>query len=252
MPTLAVSLLPDLVSPEALAGKIVIVVDVLRATTTITQALAAGAQCVVPCLTPEDARAVAERMRASSSAVLLGGERGGLRIDGFDLANSPSDYTHERIAGKAVVFTTTNGTRALLLAKQGWEVLAGCLNNAAALAERVSAIALKRKLDVHILCAGTQGRVSMDDVLCAGAIVCRILANGVPASIDDSVRLACVAYDHATRTPGGLLDALRNSLGGRNLLEIVLDDDVRWCSRVGTTDMIPRFDPARGVITPCG
>lgn len=261
MPSVAVSLLPELVTPEALAGRLVIVIDVLRATTTIAHALEAGAEAVVPCVTPEEARATAERIRTQgrgavrlgegSVGVLLGGERGGLKIDGFDLGNSPSHYTPECVGGKVVVFTTTNGTRALFQAKGAWETLAGCLNNASAVAERAASVAKKRGVDVHLLCAGTQGRVGLDDVLCAGALASRLLAAGLEPAADDSVRLACGAYDLATREPGGLLRAMRASLGGRNLIEVVLDEDVRGCADVGTLRVVPRFDAARGVIVPC-
>src|SRR5262245_17681938 len=102
---LDVYLLPDLAEPAALAAKTVVVIDVLRATTTIVHALAAGAREVVPCLEVEEARQVAARL---GKVAVLRGERGGVAIAGFDVGNSPAEYTRERVGGKTVVFTTTN------------------------------------------------------------------------------------------------------------------------------------------------
>src|SRR3954447_24007137 len=125
MPRVFVHLLPALVEPETLRDQTVVVVDVLRATTTIVHALAAGARAVVPCLEVEEARQRAANLPAGSA--VLGGERQGLRIEGFDLGNSPTEYTPERVAGKTVVFTTTNGTRAMLHARGARRVVLGSL-----------------------------------------------------------------------------------------------------------------------------
>src|SRR5690349_1075339 len=103
-----VHLLPALVREDAFRGATAVVIDVLRASSTIISALAAGAAEVAPCLEIDSAVRVAEEIRGVRTA-LLGGERGGLKIAGFDLGNSPFEYTAEAVAGRAVVFTTTNG-----------------------------------------------------------------------------------------------------------------------------------------------
>src|SRR5262245_18019417 len=110
MPTVRVHFLPSHVEPAELAGTTCAVLDVLRATTTMAQALASGAREVIPCLTVEDAQAQAAKLPAGQ--VVLGGERGGLRIAGFQLGNSPAEYTPATVASKSVVMTTTNGTKA--------------------------------------------------------------------------------------------------------------------------------------------
>src|SRR5690242_5734390 len=110
-----VHLLPTLFEPADLRGGVAVVIDVLRATSTIVQALAAGATSVVPCGEIDEARAIAAK--AAPGSVLLGGERKGVTIPGFDLGNSPGDYTSDVVTGKKLIFTTTNGTRALLRAK---------------------------------------------------------------------------------------------------------------------------------------
>src|SRR5262245_13937729 len=125
-----VHLLPGSFEPDDLRGGMAVVIDVLRATSTIIHALAAGARSVVPCGEIEDARQMA--IAAPRGTVLLGGERGGLRIPGFDLGNSPAEYAHGTVAGKTIVITTTNGTRALVRAKEARRVLIGALCNQSA------------------------------------------------------------------------------------------------------------------------
>ena len=133
-------LLPTLVDPEQLRGRVAVVIDVLRATTTIIHALARGAECVIPCLEVEAARQAAQKI---GSSALLGGERGGMRIDGFDFGNSPTEYVSEKISGRTIVFSTTNGTRAMLHCRQAAKILLGAFVNRAAVAQAVSSAALR-------------------------------------------------------------------------------------------------------------
>jgi 2-phosphosulfolactate phosphatase len=247
-----VHLLPALVEPESLAGGVAIVIDQLRASSTIAAALTAGAMWVRPALTIEDARAWARQASRGMPAppgvarVLLGGERGGVRIDGFDFGNSPAEYTRERVAGRGVSFTTTNGTGALLHAASASRVFVGCLANARAVA--VAAVAEGRP--VHVLCAGTHGLISAEDVLAAGAIVEKLLAAGISLAEDDSGLIAVEAWRRALAAgPVGIVGALRSSLGGRNLLALAMDEDIRWCAQVDTLNIVPEFDPGTGLIT---
>jgi len=150
-PLLRVHKLPQTVAESVLAGSTVIVVDLLRASTTICQALASGASEVVPFLEVADALAAAAKIDRSS--VVLGGERGGRNIDGFDLGNSPAEYTPGTVAGRRVFFTTTNGTRALRNAHAAQRVVVGAIVNLSAVVASV-----KDCPRVDILCAGTGGR----------------------------------------------------------------------------------------------
>src|SRR5262245_28311573 len=111
MREVTVSFLPEMMRATDVAGRTAIVVDLLRASTTLVHAIESGAACVLPCLTTEDA--ILCRTQRSSEGVLLGGERQGVLIAGFDLANSPSHYTREKVGGRKLAFTTTNGTRAI-------------------------------------------------------------------------------------------------------------------------------------------
>src|SRR5687768_10758642 len=142
---LNVHFLPDLTTPAELAGGVVVVIDVLRASTTITYALAAGAREVIPCLEIEEARAAAAKLPPGQA--VLGGERHGLPIEGFDLGNSPRDYTPQRVGGKTVVFTTTNGTKAMMQCRQAAGVLIGSYVNFSALVQTLRASGLP----IHLL-----------------------------------------------------------------------------------------------------
>ncbi len=185
------------VPPDATAA----VIDVLRATTTLTVALSHGAAGVVTALDP--AEAIAERNRRPGA--LLCGERGGRTIPGFDLGNSPFEYSAERVAGRTLVFASTNGSRALRHAAAAREVLAVAFVNASAAVERLAGAKL-----VTLVCAADVGRVSLEDVACAGWITAslarrgarlegaaaRLAASMAPVSAAD-VRIAVSSAQHA-------------------------------------------------------
>lgn len=234
-------LLPVLVSPAALSGGVVIMIDALRASVTISAALAAGAVRVIPTLTVEDA----ERLRGRGR--LLGGERGGVLIPGFDLDNSPRAYAPERVRGREVVFTTANGTAALLHAGQAHEVLIGAVTNVSAIVARVA----HEPRAVHIVCAGTRGEVSMDDCLAAGLIAERLIALGRQVVSDDSTRMCVGLAKLAAAHPGGLgagvLQLMSESRGGRGLTRLGFEEDLKLCSTIDAVPVVPRC--AAGVIT---
>ncbi len=165
MPTLAAHLLPALTSADELAGGVVVMIDVLRASTTITTALAAGAVEVFPLGEVEQSQQKAAALRQTlDRPPVLGGERGGLPIDGFDLGNSPSEYTAQSVGARTVIFTTTNGTQALLICGAAKRVLIGSFVNFSAVLRQLTG-----ELPIHLLCAGTRGRITREDVLFAGA-----------------------------------------------------------------------------------
>jgi 2-phosphosulfolactate phosphatase len=246
MPRLNVHLLPDLVAESELAGATVVVIDVLRATTSIAYALAAGAAQVIPCLEIDDARRTAAKFPREQ--VLLGGERGGVRIEGFDLANSPEEYSREVVAGKTIVFTTTNGTRAMMRCRQAERVFAGAIAN---LSATVSAIAAAE--NVHLVCAGTEGEISLEDTLLAGWIVDRRLAAGEPLQQNDSALLALHVFRSITQRDSAaqstsevpsntLVSALATGLGGRNVVALGRQRDIEAAARVDAFDFVPELD----------
>lgn len=244
--TVAVHSLPPAASPDALRGAQAVIIDLLRASTTICAALRAGAACVRPALEPEEA--IALRRTRPPGACILGGERGGVLIPGFDLGNSPREYTPERVRGLEVIFTTTNGTRAIHAAAAGGadRIVIGCFAN---LSRAVGALRDDGR-HVHILCAGTNGEVSMEDVLCAGAIVAGLRDSGFAHNSDDQSRIAERLYRSAASEPDGVTRAMLESRGGRNLVRIGLGDDVRDCAAIDGIPVLPVFDAAAGAIRP--
>lgn len=252
-------LLPSLTTPEALSGGTVVVIDVLRASTTITHALASGAKQVIPCLEIEDARKSAAGLPADE--VVLGGERGGLPIEGFHLGNSPIDYTRRKVEGKTVVFTTTNGTRAMMQCRQAQRVLIGSFVN---LDVVMHAVAAARMADpdarLHLLCAGTSGHVTREDVMFAGRVVLELMSGEMPveeAELNDSARIArdcwlqalsdaTARIDYQKRPDAGEADvlalALRSCQGGRNLRAIGLEGDIDAVAQVNRFRLLPELD----------
>lgn len=236
-----VHLVPEWVPADGLADGVAVVIDVLRATTTMTFALAAGATAILPCREVEEARATADGMRAGK--VVLGGERDGRPLPGFDLGNSPAEYTAARVRGMDVVLTTTNGTRALLAAAAARRVLLAAFVNFSAVCEQLKA----EKRPVHIVCAGNQGRLALEDTLCAGGLVdflCRPERGAGKPELNDAARVAWDCFE----VHGPILEgALRVSAGGVHLAGLGYDDDVRLAARVDQFTLVPelRRDPWR-------
>ena len=229
-----VHLLPDHFVPAAVQGGTVIVVDVLRASTTILAALHNGAVEVRPCLTTDDAR----RHRSSRSDVLLGGERGGKKIADFDLGNSPLDYTPDIVGGRSIAFTTTNGTRALLMSRQADNVLIGTFANLSRLTNHLT----DDERPLHIVCAGTNGEITGEDVLFAGCLAER-LANDHAGDLhlSDAASIA-MGYWRSATSGVGVEHALRQCHGGRNLMELGYDADIAFAATFDSASLIARYD----------
>jgi 2-phosphosulfolactate phosphatase len=240
MRSLNVHFLPSLVDPNELVGSTCVVIDVLRATTTIATALSAGARAVIPCLEIEDARRAAAALPTGS--YLLGGERGGKKITGFQLGNSPSEYKPEVVKDRTIVFTTTNGTRALLACRGAELVLCGAFVNLSAVYK-----AIQSNSNVHLICAGTDGRISREDVLLAGAMADR-LAVSQAYHLNDEAIIAISAWRELSHFDNiALGKELENSRGGRNLVELGMENDILLASQLNTTVVVPQF--AQGRIT---
>jgi 2-phosphosulfolactate phosphatase len=247
--TLSVHFLPSLTTAEELAAGVVVMVDVLRASTTITAALASGAREVIPCLEVDDAKRKAAEWSAaahSSEPPLLGGERGGLPIDGFDLSNSPRDYSPEAVRRRTIIFTTTNGTQALQICTAASRVLIGAPVNLSAVVTQ-----LDGKIPIHVLCAGTRGRITREDVFFAGAIVEELTKQqSAVTEINDEARIARDVWQTAMgsiRPPGRranqrLAEVLLQTQGGINLKNLGLQADIADVAEIDRYDFVPEFD----------
>jgi 2-phosphosulfolactate phosphatase len=224
----------DAVVPAELAGVTALVIDVLRASTTIITALANGCDAIVPVANPEEAR---RRARATQNGgALVAGERQGEPIPGFDLGNSPVEFQGPRVRGKTVYFTTSNGTRALLAARAAHAIGVAALVNVTAAA----AWAAGAGHDVAVLCAGSHGRHSLEDWTCGGLVVDRILAAVPTARLSDAARDALVT---GRRYAGDVGRLEHDAPWARRLIAAGRAADVAACLRLDTTVLVPRYVP---------
>lgn len=249
MPTeIRTCLLPLLSEPEDYSGSVAVILDILRASSTISYALHSGATAVIPCEEIEEAQQIAGELKQAhgDDQVLLGGERMGVMIEGFDLDNSPACYPAETVAGKQIVFTTSNGTRALKHALQARRILIGsfmCLD--AVLNELKNSEGV-----IYLVCAGTDGSITGEDCLCAGAIAAELQDQiGQELVLDDSTRIVVDHYRSQIQHEEGVLMAIRASLGGRNLIRRGFEDDIRLCSQRGLISAAPEYHHQSGTIT---
>jgi 2-phosphosulfolactate phosphatase len=214
---------------EAAAAPTGLVIDVIRATSTVCQALDAGYERIWCAAEVEDARAL------GADEVTLGGERLGVRIEGFDLGNSPREYLDPRTPTLAL--STTNGTRAIVTAAARCErVLIASLLNLAAVTDAARA----HGEDVAVFCAGVKGAFALDDAYVAGRI-----ADGLGAERSDAAEAAV----RLARSYGTAEAALRASRSGRNLIDHgpELEADIPWCARESVLDVVPRLVGMNGV-----
>lgn len=240
-----VHFVPALFQPDELRGCVAVVIDVLRASTTIVHALAAGANSIVPCEEVDEARRLAT-VRASEQ-VVLGGERAGILIEGFDLDNSPHSYTADRVGGRTVVFTTTNGTRALARCRLADRVYVGTFVNLNAAID----VLLRQDGPIHVVCAGTDRRPTSEDILCAGALVSGLAQEtDVDAVGDDQARIAGDLFGLHRRSREELYSAVCRSRGGRNLLARQFDRDVERATTWDLFQIVPEYNADSGEIRP--
>ena len=227
--------LPKYATPKELAGGTAVVIDVLRATTTIVYALEAGAKEVIPCREIEEALALAEKYPREE--ILLGGERQGKPIADFDLGNSPEEYLSYEVEGKTIIFTTTNGTQAMSHARDAKQIFLAAFVNVSAVVQK-----LLGADEVHILCAGTDGEFSEDDILLAGLIVERLQKlGGMVYEMNAQAMTAREfwlnrfalpqAFGAEPIEPERLENELRKSRGAKNLIELGYDDDILAAAR---------------------
>lgn len=229
----SVHLLPSLIPPGALEGGVAIVVDILRATTAMVHALASGIEAILPCVGVDEARRVAAGLPRGTA--LLGGERQGLPIEGFDLGNSPGSYTPEACRGKTLVMTTTNGTKAIQASLDADRVLIAAFVN---LGATVAALSGESR-PIHVVCAGTDGLVSLEDSLLAGALLERILAEGETANDAGLLSLASWRLSAGRMAAESLTlsQVLSEGRGGRRVREIGLAPDLEDASRTDRFDL---------------
>ena len=232
---------PTAVTPTDVAGRTVVVVDVLRATTTIAVALSNGAKAVLPAASTEEALRIAQNLERD--AVILAGERKSVRIEGFALGNSPAEFGPEVVSGKTIVMTTSNGTQALIAAQGAREIIAGAAVNFSAVVERARA-ALEEYDDLVILCAGGDKQFALEDAFAAGRLTKVLLPDGGlrRVAVNDG---ALAALELARHYGERWLRALRASAHGRELVELGFRRDLEVCAAQDTHPVLPLYADRR-------
>ncbi|MBA2117075.1 2-phosphosulfolactate phosphatase [Bremerella alba] len=232
-----VFLLPALIGETDLSGGAAVVIDVLRATTTITHAIAHQADCVVPLLTIDEAKGEGTK----NPSALMGGERGGQKIDGFDLGNSPAEYPESVVGGKKILFTTTNGTKAMQACRTAAEIYIAGFVNLTAVCNKLADCP-----HIFVVCAGTAGEITREDVLLAGAIVDHLSTDATePMQLNDQAQIAADAWleSKTELTTTTLADRLKQSRGGRNVLRLGQENDIDIAATLDKFDVVPMLNP---------
>jgi len=228
-----IQLMPSPPKPYLLSDRIVVVIDVLRATSVITHALSQGALEIIPVATVEEAFQMAKVF--PRDAILLGGERESKKIQGFDLGNSPREYTEEKVRGRKMILTTTNGTKAFHLVSSGREIFAGSFFNIGAVSRRC----LELDRDLLIFPSGDEGDFSLEDTICGGLLIDLIAKIGQePIVLTDASYSAQILYK---RFEANLLEGFHFSRHGKELMRRGFEEDLAYCAQIDMTDIVPQF-----------
>lgn len=220
-------------NPADAGGRVVLVIDVLRASTTIAVALHHGARAVIPF---ENAEEVVARSKGfERSDVLLAGERRMRAIAGFDLGNSPLEFSREVVEGRTILFSTSNGTRALSSVQGARDVLVGAFVNFSAVVAMLRAAA-RAGTDVAIVCAGSERQFALEDAVCAGRFVRAISQRGIRPDLNDAARAAVLLDKRFGRDLPALFEACEH---GRSLREAGFGADLPVCASVDTHAVVP-------------
>ena len=223
---------PVLTDELFFTGKTTIVIDILRASSTIVEALSNGAKEIVPVGTIEFAVKVSGGMFGGQT--LLGGERNTKKVEGFALGNSPSEYTTEVVTGKTIVFYSTNGSRAIVKAKYSSNLFICSFNNIKALAKHLK----KLNEDVIILCSGNNNFFSLEDSVCAGMLINELTTGKKKNDLTDASTSALTLFDSFGKDIHKMLCETEH---GQLLIKNGYEEDLKACAELNKKDVIPFY-----------
>lgn len=227
-------LTPHQTDELALREKSVVVIDVLRACTSIAAALTNGAREIIPVDTVESAVKISGNL--FGDVTLLGGERNGKMVEGFSLGNSPGEYTEERVRGKSIIFSSTNGAQAMVKARYARELFVCAFVNVSTVAGALR----QNPRDFTVICAGNNGILSMEDSVCAGMLIAKVTDNApFDVELADGAQAARALFKTYGR---GILKMIKTSDHGRYLQSIGFGDDLKTCAGVDTMPVLPQLD----------
>ena len=223
---------------DELRDKTVVIIDVLRASSTIVTAFMSGAKAIIPVGDMGEASKIAQNV--DSDNYLLCGEKDGERIEGYDLGNSPLEYTKEIVEGKNLIFNTTNGTKAIKKSLGSTKTYIASFLNVGAIVEELN----KQKNDIVLVCAGWKGRLAFEDMLLAGNIIYLMSDGNLPNDSRDGAKVAFGLYD---KYGDDISTVIHQSNHAMRLKDIIGTSDIDYCCQVDITDMLPRLK--EGMIT---
>ncbi len=230
---------PDSVKPEQLEHRLAIVVDVLRASTTICTAMQNGCKAIIPCDDIEKAHNIHASIGREAS--LLCGERAGEKLPGFDLGNSPAEYSAEMVKGMTLIFASTNGSRALVKVSRAARVIVcGFVN-----LSEVERTCVSSKRDILICCSGKLGNFALEDALCGGALIDRLAKLEGTLVGNDAAQAALQLYKSETRP---LVDAVAAADHARYLSELGFAADITSATRIDAIPVLPELVEGRIVL----
>jgi 2-phosphosulfolactate phosphatase len=221
---------PSEIDEAVVKGRTVVVIDVLRACTTVAYAMYGGCERIIPVASVEAATNLAASL--DKKVTLLGGEREGKRIDGFDLGNSPLEYTPDVVKGKTVILATTNGTRAISMSQGAKEILVASFVNMSSVLDYLAGV---RDDVLTIVCAGEGNRFALEDAVCAGMLIERLCMDN-DCELGDGAHAARLLYQINEET---ILSLLRGCEHGRYLDGLGFADDLQVCSKVDSLKVLP-------------
>lgn len=233
-------MVPGPVNEERLSKKTLVLIDVLRASTTICRSLSCGAKAVIPVKKPGEAAEM--RYKIGVEDTVLGGERKGIKIENFTLGNSPLEYNEDAVSGKIVILTTSNGTQLYSRARHSKLVITCALVNISTVAARLA----QTSDDVAILCAGEEGDFSIEDSLCGGMIIHKLRTEfNLELELNDAAALALLLYQNNSNCLAG---AIADGEHGRHLAEIGFADDVSFASQIDSIPVLPVLKDRRIIL----
>jgi 2-phosphosulfolactate phosphatase len=205
---------------------IVVIIDVLRATSAICTAFHYGAEKIIPVATVEEAAAL------KATGMLAGAERDAIKVEGFDFGNSPFDYMGEHVKGQTIALTTTNGTQAIEAAKNAYMVVVGAFTNISALCDWLAS----QNRSILLLCSGWKNRFNLEDSLFAGAVTSELVDRNPSYKLGDGCLALEYLYQMAENNPMRFLGRASHK---ERLAKLNLKDDIRYCLQPNMTTIIP-------------
>lgn len=231
---------PAGLNEDQITGRTAVIIDILRATTTAAVALFNGAREIIPTATLGDATSLKQKLDHSS--VLLGGEREGQKVEGFDLGNSPFEYSSKVVENKSIILASTNGSAALICGSEAENCLSCAFINVTAVLNQI----LDLKQDTVIICAGNKGGFSLEDALCGGMLVHKLLESDNNTVIENDA--AAVALKLYNQNKDNIREAISESDHGKFLNSLGFEQDISFCAKVDHLSITPIWKSGRLIL----